>query len=74
MTANIGKEREPRQIFPKEEGDDREVIERAFQIKRDDVLTHGITPNCPGFVRAITGGVSQNHTPKCREIFEKRLI
>ncbi len=58
MTANIGKEREPRKVMTKNEGEDREIIKRAFQIRREDVLASGITPNCPGYARAISGGNS----------------
>ena len=74
MTANIGKEREPREVQMNNVGEDNEVIQRAFRIGREEVSQYGITPNCRECTLAVTGGTAQNHSVRCREVWEKRLI
>ena len=68
MIASKGEEREPREVIPRSIGEEPIVIKRAFQIKREDVLREGVTPNCPGCARAITAGTARNHTLKCRDV------
>ena len=74
MTASIGQGRESREVIPREEREEREVIKRVFQIKRADVLAEGITPNCPECERVITGRADQNHIAKRRHVWEKKLL
>ena len=74
MIASIRKERKSREVIERNIGKDAPIVKRAFQIKREDVVNEGITPNCPGCARAITGGTAQNYTMKCRDVWEKRSI
>ena len=67
LTANIGAEKGPREIIPKDDAVEQDTVMRRFRITKEEVRAHGITPGCKGCARALGTGTSVNHSDRCRK-------
>ena len=47
---------------------------RRFRISKEEVRKQGITPGCKGCARALGNGTAVNHSDKCRQWWEDKLI
>ena len=62
LTANMGAEKGPREIIPRDEPIDQDTVMRRFRITKEEVRSHGITPGCKGCAKALGNGTAVNHS------------
>ena len=55
--------------MPVEVGIDKEISRRRAGLTNDDIMTHGLTPGCPGCL-AANRGIMRNHNDTCRRRIE----